>query len=49
LKRMDDSKQFEENRQRILSDANYTLAIIQNKIGGGSKKTNKADDIIELD
>lgn len=48
LKRMEESRQFEENRKKLLSDATYTLAIISSKMGksGGSSgpaKSNNGD------
>lgn len=44
LKRMEESRQFEENRKKLLSDASYTLAIISSKLGKSSGGNNKATD-----
>lgn len=46
LKRMEESRQFEDNRKKLLSDATYTLAIISSKMGkpGGASGPAKSNN-----
>jgi tetratricopeptide (TPR) repeat protein len=53
LKKALESDQYEKNRQRILSDAKFTLAIVSQKMGGSAapitNDNNDDDDDLSLD
>jgi hypothetical protein len=44
LKKALESDQYEKNRQRILSDAKFTLAIVSQKMGGSAAPVAPSDD-----